>query len=293
MAPVIPHWAQPSHPGLIKVVLRPKAFTSGASSLVALPAGSLLTRLETATPAPRAYSSVQISRDEHIELNSDLIYCNHSCAPSLEFDMKKSEIRVARDKDLKVGDALTFFYPSTEFDMAQPFQCECSAGEGNCKGRIAGAGRMAREALEGYWLNEHIEILLAEQEAIASEKNGHHYAQGTSNGKGEHTLNGSQRVKNGPVEYDVSNGSSFFFSSSNGRAPRPTLAEATIDTVNTKTGASSRELGGEMGGDTEYAVNGEAVASSREPDGEMSGDTSSPPTQNGSSPASSSSREEE
>jgi hypothetical protein len=282
MAPVIPHWPQPSHPDLIKVILRPEAFTSSASSLVALPAGSLFTRLETATPAPKAYSSVQISRDEHIELNSDLIYCNHSCAPSLEFDMQKFEIRVARDKDIKVGDALTFFYPSTEFDMAQPFQCECSAGEGNCKGWIAGAGQMAREALEGYWLNEHIEILLAEQEAMATAKNGHHHAQASSNGTGDHVLNGFQKVANGAVEHDVSNRASSSPSSNGGPLHPTTLAESTIATVNTKTGASSRELGGEMGGDT---VNGKAMASSRELGGEMSGDTTTTATQSGSSPA--------
>ncbi|KAI9780529.1 MAG: hypothetical protein M1839_006647 [Geoglossum umbratile] len=291
MAPIVPHWAQPSHPNLIEVILRPKAFTSGASSLVALPAGSLFTRLETATPAPKAYSSVQISRDDHIELNSDLIYCNHSCAPSLEFDLQKFEIRVARDRDLKVGDALTFYYPSTEFEMAQPFQCDCSAGEGNCKGWIAGAGRMTKQALEGYWLNEHIEILLAEKEAMAMAENGSHHAQGLSNGKGEHTLNGSRSVENGPVEHDALNGTS------NGNphngltisSPELTgkLSEDTIDTVNGKSSVPSRKLGGEVGGDTEYIVNGKAGASSRELGGEMSGDTAitpSPAAQSGSSP---------
>jgi len=281
MAPVIPHWPQPSHPDLIKVIQRPKAFTSGASSLVALPAGSLFTRLETATPAPKAYSSVQISRDEHIELNSDLIYCNHSCAPSLEFDMQKFEIRVARDKDLEVGDALTFFYPSTEFNMAQPFQCECSAGEGNCKGWIAGAGQMAREALEGYWLNEHIEMLLAEQEAMATAQNGHHHAQASSNGTGGHILNGFQKPENGLVEHDDASNGTSSLSSNGGPLHLSTLAESTIATVNTKTGASSRELGGEMGGDT---ANRKAMASSRELGGEMSGDTITAVLQNGSSP---------
>ncbi len=74
--------------------------------------------------------------------------------------MRKYEVRVARGRDLKVGDELTFFYPSTEWDMAQPFRCECGAEE--CKGWIQGAGSMDRGLLEGYWLNEHIVARLRE-----------------------------------------------------------------------------------------------------------------------------------
>ena len=76
--------------------------------------------------------------------------------------MRKFEVRVARGRDLKRGDALTFFYPSTEWDMAQPFKCTCGAEA--CKGWINGAGKMDRKILEGYWLNEHIAARLKEAE---------------------------------------------------------------------------------------------------------------------------------
>ncbi|KAH0562455.1 hypothetical protein GP486_002858 [Trichoglossum hirsutum] len=258
MAPVIPHWAQPSHPALIKVVLRPKAFTSGAVSLVTLPAGSLFSRIESATLASKAYSSVQISREEHIELNSDLIYCNHSCEPSLEFDMTKFEVRVARGRDLKVGDALTFFYPSSEWDMAQPFRCECGAGEGKCRVWIAGAGQMGRKALDGYWLNEHIEALLVEKETGVA---GNGNKQGANNGEG-HTLNG----KSGKC------------GEGNGVGHRVgQVWDGDRWTLNrtSHSGPTSRELGGEMSGDTVYTVNKKSGASSRELGGEMGGDTES------------------
>ena len=58
--------------------------------------------------------SVQCSRDRSciIELHSDLVFCNHSCRPTLVFDMAKLEVRVADDRPLSVGDDLTFFYPT-------------------------------------------------------------------------------------------------------------------------------------------------------------------------------------
>ncbi|KAL3474788.1 D-isomer specific 2-hydroxyacid dehydrogenase [Aspergillus californicus] len=139
-----------------------KAFASGAISLISLAPGSLFTKITTATPSKKAYTSVQTGRDTHIELNSDLVFCNHSCTPSLNFDMAKMEVRVVDDRPLKAGDALTFFYPSSEWEMDQKFQCNCGAG--GCRGWISGAGQMEREQLQGYWLNPHIEELLREKE---------------------------------------------------------------------------------------------------------------------------------
>lgn len=156
----------PSHPNLIKVIHGTKPFSSGAVSLVDLPAGAVLARLDThATPAPaKKYTTVQTGRDTHIELNSDLVFCNHSCRPTVVFDTSRMEVRVVDDRPLRAGDPLTFFYPSTEWEMDQPFQCTCQAGEGVCKGYISGAKDMAREQLEGYWLNEHIVELLRERD---------------------------------------------------------------------------------------------------------------------------------
>ncbi|KAL4921473.1 hypothetical protein BDW62DRAFT_208453 [Aspergillus aurantiobrunneus] len=156
----------PTHPTLLRVQRSPKAFASSAVSEVSLPAGSLFTKITTATPSPKAYTSVQTGRSTHIELNSDLVFCNHSCEPSLNFDMERMEVRVVDNRPLNKGDALTFFYPSSEWDMAQPFECAC--GSRNCKGVIGGAGKMERDVLEGYWLNRHIVELLDEREGKES-----------------------------------------------------------------------------------------------------------------------------
>jgi hypothetical protein len=161
----------PSHPELIKVVFNPGFHTSFAESLVSLPAGALFSRIDTATAAPQpTWASVQISADKHIDLNSDLVYCNHSCAPSLEFDMMRMEVRVARDIEggrLEVGDILTFFYPSTEWNMSRPFHCECK--HSRCKGWISGSGQMKRAQLDGYWLNWHIRELLEKEDRRSGE----------------------------------------------------------------------------------------------------------------------------
>lgn len=159
----IPAWVQPDLTRLLRVEHNPGSFTSRSVSLVNLPPGAIFARITNPTPAPVAYSSVQASRDLHIELNCDLVYINHSCSPSLVFDMQRWEVRVSEDREggLKVGDELTFFYPSTEWSMAQPFECLCKTSE--CKGRITGARDMPREVLGKYWLNGHIEEMLAEK----------------------------------------------------------------------------------------------------------------------------------
>jgi hypothetical protein len=158
----------------------PKAFSSYAKSLISLPAGAVFAPLTGITSGTKAYSTVQTGRDEHIELNSDLLYCNHSCTPSLEFDMARLEVRVARGRPLHVGDGLTFWYPSTEWDMAQPFECHC--GTSACKGWIAGAGQMDESVVREYWLNEHIEGLLRERGDRTAGKNGHVNGLNTTNG---------------------------------------------------------------------------------------------------------------
>lgn len=147
-----------------------KAFGSRAVSRVDLPAGALFARITTATSGSKAYSSVQTSEDSHIELNSELLYCNHSCSPSLVFDMSKFEVRVNPEKDLRKGEVLTFWYPSSEWEMAQPFDCTC--GTSMCRGTISGAKDMDEKVLREYWLNPHIERMLDSRAGTKTGQNG-------------------------------------------------------------------------------------------------------------------------
>ena len=166
---IIPAWVNPDLDRLMVVKTAEGNFSSWSESLVNLPAGSLFARLTGLTSGgPAQYSSVQAGRNLHVELNSNLLYINHSCAPSLEFDMERMEVRVARDRDLKKGDLLTFFYPSTEWSMAQPFDCWCGAGDGKCLGRVEGAENIAPKKLRQFYINRHIEQMLVEKEGATN-----------------------------------------------------------------------------------------------------------------------------
>lgn len=147
---------------IVKVVHGEGNYSSKLVSLVDLGPGALLANIEGSKQASqRNYTTVQVSEDQDIDLNSDLVYCNHSCDPSVVFDVKNFEVRVVENKSLKQGDDITFFYPSTEWNMEQPFQCHC--GTDRCLGSVGGARYLDDATLSQYWLNSHIEGLLAKR----------------------------------------------------------------------------------------------------------------------------------
>ncbi|PSS00541.1 hypothetical protein BD289DRAFT_334217, partial [Coniella lustricola] len=165
MAPLKPHWAQPSHPEIQKVVQGQEGdFTSKSLSTVAVAPFGIYADMSF-PPCERidepTYASVQVDCNKHILLNSDLLYLNHSCEPSLILDTSNMQI-LAGPKGLQPNDELTFFYPSTEWLMAQPFACNC--GTASCRGTIAGARDMTTAQLAGYWLSGHIRKLKREQQ---------------------------------------------------------------------------------------------------------------------------------
>ncbi|KAF4595174.1 galactose-proton symport [Ophiocordyceps camponoti-floridani] len=161
-ADLLPAWINPDLDRLMVVRTAGGSFRSWAESLVDLPAGSLFARISGVTSVwPPTYSTTQAGKNLHLELNSNIHFVNHSCVPTLEWDMERMEMRVNRDRDLKKGDMLSFFYPSTEWILVQPFDCWCGGGD-KCFGRVEGAAKMDREKLKGYFLNKHIKELLAE-----------------------------------------------------------------------------------------------------------------------------------
>ena len=100
------------------------------------------------------YLTVQISVDKHIMLQPEhLQYINHSCDPNVFFDTHA--MQVVALKDIAEGDEMTFFYPSTEWDMAQPFTCTC--GCANCLGEIRGAAHISPEIINTYTLTRFIQ----------------------------------------------------------------------------------------------------------------------------------------
>ena len=99
------------------------------------------------------YLTVQIGDQEHILLDPEFLqYINHGCEPNVFFDTTKMLITCLRKID--VGEAMTFFYPSTEWSMAQEFNCLC--GTEKCIGKIQGAAYLSLNVLYNYSLTEYI-----------------------------------------------------------------------------------------------------------------------------------------
>src|SRR5215210_1630274 len=82
------------------------------------------------------YLTVQTGVEEHIHLKPDFLkFINHSCDPNVFFDTHAMQLVCLRP--IEPGDEFGFFYPSTEWDMAQPFECLC--GSSKCLKFISGA----------------------------------------------------------------------------------------------------------------------------------------------------------
>lgn len=108
-------------------------------------------------PIPN-YLTIQIGEDQHIELLPEYLECtNHSCDPNCFFDT--TSMRLISTKAINEGDELTFFYPSTEWEMDRAFQCTC--GKSNCLGLIQGAKYLPEAKLRQYRLTDFIDQKLS------------------------------------------------------------------------------------------------------------------------------------
>ncbi len=100
-----------------------------------------------------SYLTIQVNTNEHICLQPLFLqYINHSCSPNVFFDT--TTFKVVCLQPIKAGDELCYFYPSTEWEMAQPFQCVC--GSVNCLGYINGASYLSKQILEDYRFSDFI-----------------------------------------------------------------------------------------------------------------------------------------
>jgi hypothetical protein len=128
-------------------------FRARLVSVGALAPGAVVAGIHSVGVVGRAsYRSVQIAENRHIEDIGVLAYLNHSCAPNVAIDVERMVVTAIRP--IAAGDELTFFYPSTEWDMAQPFQCWCGA-EG-CLGWVEGARHVVRDVLAHHVVAPHI-----------------------------------------------------------------------------------------------------------------------------------------
>jgi len=107
-----------------------------------------------------SYLTIQLADDQHILLQpSFLQYVNHSCKPNAYFDVEKMEL-VAME-NIQAGEQITFFYPSTEWDMAQPFDCHCRQDE--CFGVIRGAAYLSLEQIKKHRFTSYVRQKIKER----------------------------------------------------------------------------------------------------------------------------------
>ncbi len=173
--------AEPAFPltqnNLQDLVEYSRAFGSQISvvSKVNLPAGSHFCDVFTHVSAPvSTWSSIQTGKTSHEEIPCALVYTNHSCAPSLELEVFapdasgeypngiSGKFRVVGNRPLKVGDELTWFYPSTEFISPRPFECLCGADKDICIGVQRGSYFLSEAERNRHFINKHISALLAD-----------------------------------------------------------------------------------------------------------------------------------
>jgi hypothetical protein len=115
-------------------------------------------------PEPTRHS-IQYSATKHVLVNPDFLqFTNHSCDPNIAVHTKEKYIRAIRP--IKPGDEIVYFYPSTEWSMAEPFTCFCQSP--HCLTRIRGAAYLPFEILANYHLSDHIAKLLAKREKAAA-----------------------------------------------------------------------------------------------------------------------------
>lgn len=104
------------------------------------------------------YLTVQIGRGKHITLEPEFLqYINHGCDPNVFFDTSRMELVAL--KELEPETELVFFYPSTEWEMTQSFDCYC--GSPRCLGNIRGAAFLGPEIISQYRFTDFIQRELA------------------------------------------------------------------------------------------------------------------------------------
>jgi hypothetical protein len=148
--PLDPRFEIDAHERLGQRCLRSVARFAAGEVLVRFRAGSVQVRPTRMT--------VQVSEREHIELAPAFLkLINHGCDPNVSFDVERRSLVALAP--IAPRDELTFFYPSTEWTMASPFDCVCRSTR--CLKRIAGASQAPAGALAGHVLAPHIQRLLA------------------------------------------------------------------------------------------------------------------------------------
>ena len=140
--------------------------SNGQNALFALRSyqpGELIATFSAGTIAAEpTYLTLQVGNRKHITFQPEFLqYINHSCEPNVF--MNTTTMEVIAVKEIQAEEEMTFFYPSTEWKMTQPFHCYC--GHPNCIGEIKGAAFLSADAIKYYRFTDFIQQQLAKRAA--------------------------------------------------------------------------------------------------------------------------------
>ena len=123
-------------------------------ALTSFKPGDVITEFEAGTQQSYpSYLTVQTAADIHITLMPEFLqYVNHCCSPNVFFDT--AQMQLVCLQPISAREEMRFFYPSAEWNMAQPFVCNC--GSSDCLQLINGAAHLSDATLEKYRLTEFI-----------------------------------------------------------------------------------------------------------------------------------------
>jgi hypothetical protein len=139
-----------------------------------VPSGRCLFKIDgELTDVPSRYS-VQVGRTLHVDLpagygleeSMDQFYwyfMNHSCEPNAVIRGR----RLVALKSIEPYQGIRFHYNTTEYELAEPFDCRC--GSNRCEGQIRGfrfLPRFEQERLRP-WLANHL-LSVLNDDALAS-----------------------------------------------------------------------------------------------------------------------------
>ncbi len=113
--------------------------------------------------AEPTYLTVQLGINKHITLEPEFLqYINHSCDPNVFFNTSTMELIALRE--IELGEEMTFFYPSTEWQMIQSFSCFC--GSHRCIGEIRGAAFLTEIQWKQYRLTDFVQQQLVSGDTL-------------------------------------------------------------------------------------------------------------------------------
>lgn len=149
--------------------LHPKVTVAGVAhayrvvTVAGVEAGEVLFHVSGSVTDRPSRHSIQIDERSHLEVAPDMPlntmkvdaiwrFLNHSCAPSAFL----RDLDVVALHPIALGEAVTYHYCTTEFDMAVPFECTC--GHQRCLGTVRGFAHLSlsEQMRLQPWLAEHL-----------------------------------------------------------------------------------------------------------------------------------------